>query len=500
MSVDFTAFLNNKVSDIKQITRVKRDHLTLNFDRACGLSFLNDSLIKIVNFMSDSTDNYAMPLHSYDYPDEDSIAINQWGDWGNVYPPPFPGYEKTGVFNIQSQNWLIAPEYRDLSSNYGQFLTESELLSDGNRRPDGSVYSFLNTSNEWVFREITLDQLVNDFKAFQPQLINENEIKVSKPYSENSGFASYDENPPRKLFYAQKNDGNYEIYDFVLDWRTLHLEPISCPKELIHYNMDLDYFVYLENDSIHLEWEDSTFSVLAQNGSIEINPTHATESLVYEIILRDSVNEYSFTKAPSAHYYASLKKAKYTLIGNRFIISEEMFYDDINTYYFDIDMYWDSPPVKTYQYFDMETSTIWEKKDSVWYIISPTYSLIQVHPFGFAVRTGGYEILNIKTGENEIVKDGRWLFLDENLKPMSFYDYFDFEYLIVHDFGLELSTATGWFLISLDGIVITSAEWDRFELEDGQIKAIKYTEESMFNLLNYGEEPIEEKIEYFDFP
>lgn len=498
-SIDYEAFLSNENEAIPTTNKIKRSNEAESLFRGCGLSIFNDSLIKILNFNADSLDRDAPPLASFQFPDEDSIVINPWGGWDNVYPPPIPGYDNTGVFNVNKKSWFIEPIFHDISFYNNQFLMMNVLDDEGQLLSDGDIYSLLNPEQILVFVELTLKEIWSNYSLYEPFLINEKEVKLKKPLSKQTIYSADKEKPLRKGYYAQRNDGLYEVYDINLDWIKFTIEPVSAPKELVHYNVDLDYLVYVENDSIHLEWKDTTYSVSSAQGSIEIGISRDGEEQYSFVILREGEDEETQYNLPLDPSFIFVKNISFKMIENRFIINENMFSDNLNMYYFDVEMYWEEIPKKSYQSTETETSVIWEKNKDQWKIISPFYASIEICQFGYIVSTGEQKQMNTRQDIIEEIKPRRWIFLDQDLKPMSFYDYFDFDQIIVHDFGIALSTQTGWFLISNEGIVITSAEWDMFEMEDGQVKATKYTPESLENVI-YGDDLEIEKIMYYELP
>ncbi len=77
-----------------------------------GLTILNDSLICITNNKFEVYNPYIGPIKSLVYPEEDSLGFDPDIGFGLVtYPTPEPGYDSTGVFNINQNNWFIAPHY-----------------------------------------------------------------------------------------------------------------------------------------------------------------------------------------------------------------------------------------------------------------------------------------------------------------------------------------------------------------------------------------------------
>ena len=66
--------------------------------------------------------------------------------------------------------------------------------------------------------------------------------------------------------------------------------------------------------------------------------------------------------------------------------------------------------------------------------------------------------------------------LNEDFKPISYMDYFDFESAVAYPQGVMICVEQGCFFVDNTGAPITNAEWDDFEVEGNQLKAIKYKE------------------------
>lgn len=500
--ISFNDFLERKITSISPRNSVRMGVAESRFTRSCGLKWINDSLLYCIDFKVDSVDIFAPPLRSLEYPGEDSLIYDK--DMGllyGVYPPAIRGYGNSGVWNLNSEQWFIQPIYQSITNNSNGFLAY-DLFETKEKSPYlAENYTFFDRSGALVFEDIDLNEILENRENY-PFIFWSNGEHVIKALPERVFRNLALEDRFREDYYVQNKEGTWQVYQFLNKDGTIQLSPITKPRELVHYNVDYNYFVYLQHDSLYLDWEDSIYSISANDGSITIALAEEAEFLTYRITLYENGVERNLYNYPQDSLREYQMVANFHIIEDQFIVNEKFEVNNLENYYVDIDEFWfygEMPPYD-YYHFISETSVVWEKKDGKWKIVSPYYASIEKCELGFLVRTGKFEQMNKTTGEVEVLNEERTLLLDSTLKPISFLDYFDFEGGTVYEFGVSLCTQNGCFLMSNTGKIITNDEWDYFEWEDGKIKAVRYNDYTIDDPLMYEEGFVYEVVAYFELP
>jgi len=497
----FSDFLERKITAILPKNSIRNGFSESSFTRSCGLKCVNDSLLYQVNFKMDSVDIFAPPLHSLEYPDEDSLRFDDVGLMYTIYPPLINGFEHSGIYNFESGEWFMQPHYQLVTWNRNGFLGY-EQFSKGNQKYDLiENYTFITTDGKMGFEDANVKDIRDHINEYLPLLLpGKGEQIKSLPEKSIRNLAR--EDAIKQDYYVQNDSGYWQVYQLFSSFGTIQLSQITKPKELVHYNPDQNYFVYLENDSLYLDFADSVYAVSANDASISIAFLDNNEFYDYRIALNrgsDTVFYYSSHGDTTAEY---MPVAHFQQTGDHLVINENYYLDNLQAYYVDMDEYWifGEHPTRDYVYFCTETSVVWEKKDGKWKIASPYYASVEKCSLGFLVRTGKFERMNKTTDEVEVINEERTILLDSALKTISFLDYFDFEGGLVYEFGVSLCTQNGCFLIGNSGHVITNDEWDYFELEDGKIKAVRYKTSDPERHLDYFEGEVFEDVHYFELP
>lgn len=127
-----------------------------------------------------------------------------------------------------------------------------------------------------------------------------------------------------------------------------------------------------------------------------------------------------------------------------------------------------------------QTSSIFVKSsDKNWIRKTEFYSSIVCVKSGYIVTIQEDNLIlladsldssNSKT--NQYTTNTRFIFLQKNLKAKSFLDYYDFNNITDLGFGLQFETDNGAFFVTYDGKALTNDEWESFEIENDQLKAI----------------------------
>lgn len=135
---------------------------------------------------------------------------------------------------------------------------------------------------------------------------------------------------------------------------------------------------------------------------------------------------------------------------------------------------------------EVPNSVIFKKsQNNIWEIASPNYSTIVAAGIGFITKTPRIDAPKIGPDFDGIfifkdssdihldrVETERFVWLDANLSAKSFLDYYDFNNITDLGFGLQFETDNGSFFVTYEGKAITNDVWDRFEIENDQLKAI----------------------------
>lgn len=114
------------IEDSTTIVTPKIRDIPGHHQRTFGIERTGDLLI-VTNLCNDIYDPNPVPYLSVLYPGEDSI--NDLGDV--VYPPNDKGFQKSGVLNLKTNEWLIQPEYfRILLLNDVLFCNKQDSFND----------------------------------------------------------------------------------------------------------------------------------------------------------------------------------------------------------------------------------------------------------------------------------------------------------------------------------------------------------------------------------
>ena len=454
----------------------------LLFESALSFERISDALIIINEFKADSIDPFAGPLRSLQYPDEDSLIFDEETGFIYVtYPGPIMGYERSGVINYKTGNWLIDPIYRNC-----QLTDQGYLLTSVKRIPEVQYdwefyYSFLNFDAEILFANYYTNDLLDvlsQLRLIAPDDGFDTWEKILFAYEK-----YFDDYSIESLFLTQYQN-KYRVYNSFYDDYWLDNEFITKPADFIHYNPDFDFLYWVDNDSIFLDFESRVYSVAIENGYIELLINHVDQiqnsDYVYFSPMVKSLEVMTSSKTDTAHYKfilsdtdleTSVARSSLHMSNGVLIMNDNCIFKFKSTD--DNDICNDCKPIYANSNFESENSSIWTKKDSVWTKSTTTYATIEPLPFGFVVSTPK---IYQEAHENQeaIDQPKRYLLLDTNLRAISFMDFFDFEEAKVYTFGVSLKTETGQFLVNNQGKAVTNAEWDDFKMEDGKVIAVRF--------------------------
>jgi len=473
--------------------------------KTCGLQFFNDSLLHIIHYEWEKRDPFPTPLESVEYPGEDSIRFDEEGFAVAIYPADDPGFEKSGVLNIKSKKWSIAPKHEAIYKKKNGLLVESGIRDQYGTRQNSS-FSLYNLNGDVLFSR--LEENIRDLetKEINPVLFGEQapvdyyEDPEKSIYRENYGYRDGFYGFSGDYFAVLLSTGEWQIQKPVQGANDINPYPITKPAEFVHYNPSYSYYFWLDQDSLYLEIGAGLYATPRKNGKINLDIIETEDNEEWRIHLISGGD----TLVHSSYLYDS-KSAKYTtasfyIADDLLFINEPQLYDNITPNAYFLDGYFEGfSDIESFKTFDTETSYICQLVEGVWKKVTHYYASVEPIPFGYLVYTGDEE--EITDPYNYIVEneDGRYLILDTNFKAISYLDFFDFSAAQVHPFGVQLCMER-CFLLDNQGKIITTAEWDEFLIEDNQLKAIRLKEWGDDTWWEYEEDDFIEEVEFYPLP
>lgn len=465
-----------------------------------GLNFVNDSTAIFSDFFHFDE---LIFLKSILYPGEDSLDYE-----GNVvYERDEPLFSKGGVYNLNSGNWIVSPQYQSIDFLADGFLANRYQFYDRSEKKSDELFmSYYHADGSPCFLELTHDEISRDI----------NYLKCLIPYKNPDSMflspAAFNHHSQleikQKSYYVMCGDmlGLYLAgWNFENDFRT-------GLYDFIHYNAGFDVTIYLEQDSIYLLSNFDTVAVSQVSGKIiYYQPDqYGTPLDNYRIIAIEGKDTISKSERWDLGYKQTMYISAEIINGNLIINDHNPRANlsciecrDIAGDHFNRSLYIGS-----------ENSSVWKKSGNRWVKVSLFYATI--HPVSngwFIVSTGFYdeeleywEYSNDSTYAKSV--DARYLILDSNFNAISLLDYFDFPYIQDLGFGISVRLDSGYsFFVTYDGVAITNAEWDRFELENGKLKAVLDTKyevdedgDLILNEFGVPNEIVSQTIRYYTLP
>jgi hypothetical protein len=407
--------------------------------KSVGAERLNDSLLVVINYKADYNDPTAWPLKSLQYPSDDSVFYEQeTGFYYAVYPGPIPGYEYSGIYNLNGKNWLVQPtKLIEYYSSQGVLFGDAFRYS--NYGIDSMNYSFVDLEGNYLFKEL------GSFDLFYS-------VDVSKIIT-NAGtvwsfpqFTSDDTNIGRHFNIVK--EGKMALLN---PEHSFH--PITKFKDFIYYNVDYGYYFWLENDSIYAEINGLEYCVSQANGIMEIHPAENWESFNYTITLienTDTLKRKIATREIGYERYYPPLKVRLEIINGDLIINDTKDNKPAD------ETRWTSflaDNRKNYFQESIDASSIWRKTESGWIKKTQNYKSIEKIDFGFiVVQQTFYRKIGYHTGR--IFSPETFSFLDNNFSPMTFNGISEFTAVSIKENSIELTTEKGCLIIDHQGKLI----------------------------------------------
>lgn len=128
----------------------------LGEEEVCNYEKLNDSLLLVEQYLPEVSSYYLLDSYGLD-------SIDAEGNW--VISDPVPGSYETGVFNVNTKNWLIQPENYKITFINNQFLAiQPNLKADGLR--EEWVYVVFDEKGNEVLKTTDAGELDYQFRVF----------------------------------------------------------------------------------------------------------------------------------------------------------------------------------------------------------------------------------------------------------------------------------------------------------------------------------------------
>lgn len=458
------------------------------FDRRFGLKLLNDSILSVSNYYADGPKKLRDELGNDMYNEYEQIA----------YDENFYGYERSGVFNLRADKYEVVPRYKECHPAKDGWVTANTIVDvDYSSYPSAtyqSEYTIQNFDATARFSGLSRYDLMSE--EYLPEVFEE---EVDTIFACPESFAGYEQKA--MYFYQDNKLGVLKARDYFND----ELYTVLEKQDFIHINTNDGHTFYVKDDSLILRFNDVKLSIPATNGSLKI--MYPTEHEKGPSVIATTEKDTSFVYgSPIAVWdnWASVKIEGDVLLVNDYH-KDYLVYDD-----FFGEGYWSER--------EQENASVWKKMNGQWQKMTPYYAEVSSIPFGYIVRTamdGGQpqfdengEVIYSAHGHMEYSNEveSRSILLKKDFTAFQFMDWFDFEEIKDLGFGIMIKMNESYMFMDYDGNAITDAEWDTFEMQDNQLKAIKlrqlFDEWGDFYFDENGnviDDPVE-KFELFDLP
>ena len=433
-----------------------------------GLERLDNGLIIVRNTKADYIDPFQGPLQSQQYPGEDSIYMDpETGSYLAIYPPAIPGHGCDGIYNAVSGEWFIAPNKVIIHVNDKGVFYAEELRDAVNNNVESATYYFKTWEGEYLISDLSFENIAQS-SEFLKRAFNADAI-----FKANNEQSSHSMNYDSKKYYIYSRKG-YQLVEVEFGF-----EQLTKPKDFVYHNPVYTTYFWLENDSIYGFCNNQQVAVSQANGELAFKATGIANAQLYEWELIEGLDTVVIADTLTDLFIDGPKGGEMRIYrnGNRLIVNNQDQYTTIGSYEEDMlgsEMY-EELQYTTLVRYDTEASSVWELDQGVWKKRTPDYAEVKEIPFGYLVATGEY--WEVKNAPDVVIESPRrTIILNEDFKPISYMDYFDFESAVAYPQGVMICVEQGCFFVDNTGAPITNAEWDDFEVEGNQLKAIKYKE------------------------
>jgi len=469
-----------------------------------GANLINDSLLIIIDseFEESIVSDYI--LESIEFPGEDSIDGN--GNFVYERIDPLPGKYNSGVFNLNSNSWVISPDKYDIKYAKGNafLITNPKLDEYGNIMFDENknILDLYNLKGEIIANAIdentiqNTPKLLNVLLCLPSQSISKTNSdlysNLNIPQSQNSLVASY--------LIKDKKKYKHITYDFefkkILSETNFH-DFVRKENERLTYSFIIDSNVI--NLAFGNEVNNQKFNFKSSNYTIEISKGFESAMSLVEMTFcsvvsnNDTIfksNNYNLKPSPKS----TISSIRITCENNELMVQSDL----LNVYsnrFLDEDFYTEI----TYNWM-RENSELWRKKEGHWKRVTTNYATIEKFSKYYICETGAYDYIK---SQNEDVIDEKhvsntFVLLDSvTLKAKSFMDFYNFDKIVDLGFGLKITPISddkkyyaNSFFVDEHGKALCNANYDNFILINGELFGIK---NKIYELDSKGNEILDEK-------
>ncbi len=481
----------------KTWTDVKKEkYADADFYRTYGIKMINDSLF----IVRDVYTGEALPLYTYE-------GFDSTGVEGESLYDHTPSDLKTGVFNIKSQEWELEPAYFNIYPARDNGWVVSYLKYERGEYsmfPDEKMY-FTGAKDYQFGEDLISYHFLQDTHRLKEILPDKNIHSILKCPSPASLYLT-------DAYYVFTGNKMKIVYNDVYDRNNLLIE--TDKADFIQLNNSLGFAVSKNGEDWRIEFPDTTFKhTSSKSWSFKTHKfiNYSGEECQFTYFYNGDMDSMLLRSANEDQCNGDYESSEFSVnINGDIMVINDLFkepyimVDDFGEFYDDgID--------------EQEASAIWKTTPNGWRKISPYYAQVIPVKDKFIARTKEYSGEILLSGgegyamfdeEGNIIVTGqqssRSIFLDENAKPISFMDYYDFNKITDLGFGLQFETDKGAFFVNYEGKAITNDEWDYFELDNKRLKAVRYDPDFPDNgTLLYDEwgdiiDPKPSIVEYFD--
>ena len=387
---------------------------------------------------------------------------------------PNGSYSRTGVFDLKSDKWVIEPFQYDCFIGR-RYSVVSHLVQESEQKSSFSEkFSILDENGEEVMHGVDKDTI-----AMLPWLVQDIywELDIDTLYPcRNSN--KIDRLPAYYYHYGDQM-GVMRIANYGDDFNFLRFNE----GDFAYANFEVGFYYSVVGDSIIVSnFQDTIWSGQMENFKpsliFDINNSSYYDDddqrMIFSTLMikkNGELYDYEIIDSPDGSTVSYVNSSVWIDQNGRIVLS-----DSIVNFEWTQGYGYDGPNDKYIT--EIEGSAIWEKQDRVWTKVSPYYAYINSIPGGYICRTGGVVLAETEQNDttfNDYI-DPRYLILDNDLKPVSLIDYYDFPFIEDLGFGLKVCTDKGCMFVTYEGQAITSDDWDDFQLTSGKLTAIKNPE------------------------
>jgi len=455
-----------------------------------GAKRINKNLILITNTRKEEFDPFAEPLKSIIDPKKDSTVTDpESGNIMAVYPPSKPGHNRSGIYNLKTKSWFVLPKYSAINELSDGFALER--LSD-----NGLVYSFLKMNGQYMLRDIPFETIKSNEKELLA-LLGVAQIDLYAAANQLHPINFF--NRPAQYHLVRHFNNKYQLVNL-----QKKLNYVTQPKDMMTYNRDFNYFIWIENDSIYFTQNALQLALPMGAGKIVLTQTDPLNRKSFELfgmINKDTVYQKEmgdfglFKEDRNLSIEVDATNKDEVIISNQRLYStfdelkeidrEEGFVDELIEGY--------SP-----KSMEVESSAIWKKENGTWIKKTVDYAGITRFPYGYLAKTGAYAE-NDERGKRLVNINAHYLVLNKEYKAIPYLDVYDFDNAELLPYGLVLCLNNRCAFVCNDGVLLTKFEWDDFSLEGGKLKALRFAHEGADEFL-WEEREWVDSTAFFDLP